>query len=89
MGASSVVGTFTFEVGANVDSVVIRVAAYKQKPTTVTINGTEYVIDVTNYSSDDGSYYEITIDTTSVKTVTVSTVSGKTRAMVDSITVVA
>lgn len=82
MGTSSVVGTFTFTVPENVSEVVIYAAKYKAKATKLVINGAEYTIDT---SSDVGTYTAITVDTSSVKTVTVSTASGACRAMIDKI----
>ena len=83
IGASSTAGSFSFTVDEDVTKVVIMVAKYKAKTTKITVNGTQYTI---NTSSNDGAYTAIEIDTTSTKTVTVSTVSGATRAMIDSIT---
>ncbi len=82
LGTSSVVGTFTFTVPSNVNSVVIKVAGYKANAGAVNINGTETAITT---KSDNGEYMEITVDTSTSKTVTVSTVSGKQRAMINSI----
>ncbi len=83
MGTGSKIGTLTFTVADDVNKVVIRVAAYKANAAKVTVNGTEY--DVSANKSNDGSYAEIVIDTSSAKTVTVATVSGAYRAMIDSI----
>ena len=84
LGTSSVVGTFTFTVPENVTSVVIRVAGYKAKTSKISINGG--AAQTLTTSSDNGEYQEIVIDTSTNKTVTVATVSGAVRAMVDSIT---
>ena len=46
------------------------------------INGTEYVLST---SSDDGAYEEITIDTSSVKTLEIATKSGACRVCIDEI----
>ena len=83
MGTGSKTGTLTFTVADDVNKVVIRVAAYKANAAKVTVNGTEY--DVSANKSNDGSYAEIVIDTSSTKTVTFATVSGAYRAMIDSI----
>ena len=82
LGTSSVVGTFSFTVGEDVDFVIIKVAQYKVKSTKVTVNGEEYTILT---ASNNGEYTEIKVDTSVNKTVTFSTVSGACRAMVDSI----
>ena len=83
MGSSSAVGSFSFTVDDDVTKVVIMVAKYKAKTTKISVNGTQHTITT---SSDDGAYTAIEIDTTSTKTVTVATVSGAVRAMIDSIT---
>ena len=82
MGTSSAVGTLSFTVDNTVNQVVIKIAKYKAKTSKVTINGTEYTL--TN-SSDNGAYDVITIDTSTTKTVTISTVSGACRVMLNSI----
>ena len=87
LGTSSAVGSFTFTVPADVSSVEIYVAKYKAKTTKVTINGgTAQTIST---SSDNGEYTAITVDTTTNKTITISTVSGATRCMIDKIVFVA
>lgn len=85
LGTSSAVGGFTFTVPSDVIQVIIRVAKYKDKTSKVNINGTEYTL---TQNSNAGAYDEITVDTSSSKTVNVTTVSGSARAMVNSITFV-
>ena len=82
LGTSSVVGSFSFTVGANVTEVVIYVAQYKANTTKVAINGTNYTIGT---ASSNGEYTPITIDTTTNKTITFTTVSGGVRCMIDAI----
>ncbi len=82
LGTSKAVGSFEFTVGTDVNSVVINVAKYKLKNSTIQINGTEYTI---SGESDNGVYDEIVIDTTITKKISITTVSGKTRCMIDSI----
>ncbi|MBE6586456.1 MAG: hypothetical protein E7645_08090, partial [Ruminococcaceae bacterium] len=82
VGSSKAIGSFAFTVGDDVDEVIIHVAKYKANKTTVKINGTQYTI---NTSSNDGEYTPITIDTSKTKTVTVATVSGATRCMINTI----
>lgn len=82
LGTSSVVGTVTFEVPSNVNAVIINAAKYKAKNTTIDVNGTQTTI---NTSSDNGEYTEVVVDTSTNKTVTITTVKGKTRVMIDSI----
>jgi hypothetical protein len=82
LGTSKVVGCFSFTVDEQVNSVVIRVAAYKKNTTMVNVNGVDYDIDLW---SNNGEYVEITVDTTENKTVNFTTVEGGVRAMIDSI----
>ncbi len=82
LGTSKAVGSFSFTVPDDVTNVVILVAQYKANATTINVNGTEYTI---NTASDNGEYTAITVDTTSNKTVTFTTVDGGVRAMINSI----
>ena len=82
LGTSSVTGGFSFTVPDDVTSVVIYVAKYKANTTKIQVNGTSYTI---NGASDNGVYDEIIVDTTATKTVTLTTVSGGVRAMVNTI----
>ncbi len=82
LGSSKATGSFTFTVGDDVDEVTIYVAQYKANKTTVQVNGTQYTV---NTSSNDGEYTPITIDTTATKKVTVATVSGAPRCMINTI----
>ena len=82
LGTSSKTGSFSFTVPDEVTSVVIYAAKYKANASKITVNGTAYTL--TN-ASNNGAYDEITVDTTSTKTVTFSTVSGGVRAMVNTI----
>ena len=81
-GSSSATGSCTFTVAENVTSVVIRIAKYKSNTTKITVNGTDYTL---TKNSNDGAYDEIVVDTSTEKTVTISTVTGGVRAMMDSI----
>ena len=82
LGTSSVVGGFQFTVPDDVTSVVIYVAKYKTNATNIKVNNTSYAL---TKNSNDGAYDEITVDTSSTKTVTFTTVSGGVRAMVNTI----
>jgi hypothetical protein len=82
VGSSKAVGSFTFTVPSDVTSVTFHVAKYKANNSAVTINGEKFT---PTGSSDDGAYEEFTVDTTTQKTVTVSTVTGSTRVMIDKI----
>lgn len=81
-GTSSVVGTLQFTVPEEVTSIVIYVAKYKSNTTKVSINGTTYTL---TQNSNDGKYDELTIDTSSNKTVKIATVSGGVRCMLNQI----
>ena len=82
LSSSKAVASFSFTVADDVDCVVFRVAQYKSNATKITINGTEYEITT---ASDNGEYTEIVIDTTEVKTISVLTVKGTHRVMIDAI----
>lgn len=84
LGTSSTAGSFTFTVPDDVTSVIIEVAAYKYKTATVTINGTAYTL---TGQSSNGVYDQITVDTSTNKTVSLEVTSGY-RAMVNTITYV-
>lgn len=81
-GSSSAIGSMSFTVPENVKEVIIYVAKYKSNTTKISINGTNYTL---TKNSDDGAYDEITIDTSSIKTITFTTVSGSARAMLNTI----
>ena len=82
VGSSKAVGSFTFTVPSDVDEVVIHAAGYKANNATVSVNGKQHSV---NTCSNDGVYTPITVDTTSTKTVTVSTISGATRCMINTV----
>ena len=81
-GSSSAVGSCTFTVPNDVTSVVLHVAKYKANATKINVNGTAYTL---SGASNDGAYDKITVDTTSTKTVSFTTVSGGVRAMLNQI----
>ena len=80
-GTGSSAGSCTINVPADVTSVVLHVARYKANSATVTVNGTAYTL---TKNSNDGAYDQITVDTTSKKTISFSVTSGK-RAMLNTI----
>ena len=82
LGTSSGIGSFSFTVPSNVNKVTIEVAQYKSNTTKVVINGTTHTITT---ASNDGAYTSIEVDTSSNKTVTITTVDNANRAMVNSI----
>ena len=83
LGTGSAVATFSFDVAADVNKVVIEIAAYKANTAKVVVNGVEY--DISACASNNGEYYTIVVDTTATKTVSLATVSGATRAMINTI----
>lgn len=86
LGTGSVAGTITFTVPANVNSVVIYAARYKNYADNnmIVVNGVSYTL---TKNSDDGEYEAITVDTTTNKTVTVASTTDATkpRCVVNSI----
>ena len=81
LGTSSKVGSFSFTVPENVTEVVIYVAGYKAATSTnIKVNGVSYSVKTT---SNNGDYTAITIDTTTTKTVTFTTVTY--RCLINSI----
>ena len=86
LGTGSAVGGFTFTVPAEVLSVRIAVAGYKANLASVTVNGQTTSVETT---SNAGVFTDIIVDTTSTKTVTLTTeAQPDERAMVNSITYV-
>ena len=82
LGTGSAAGKFSFTVGADVNQVIIYVAKYKTNTAKVTINGTTHTL---TKASNNGEYDVIVIDTSTTKTVTLTTVSGGYRAMINTI----
>ena len=85
LGTTKAAGSFSFTVPDDVGSVVIEVAKYKSNAAKIKVNDTDYTI---SSASDNGVYDEITVDTTTNKTVNFTTVSGGYRCMINSITYV-
>jgi hypothetical protein len=82
LGSSKATGGFSFTVPEDVDEVVIHAAKYKASNSTVIINDTRYSLTT---ASNDGEYTPLVIDTSKTKTVTVATVSGASRCMINTI----
>ncbi len=82
LGTSSADGLFTINVPDDVASVVIRAAKYKDNASVLSVNGETHSL---TKSSDNGEYDEITIDTSTAKTVSVSTTTGGKRCMINTI----
>lgn len=86
LGTSKAVGSFSFVVPDDVTSVIIKAAKYKDNTTKISIN--DGATQTLTKNSSDGAYDAITIDTTTIKTLNFTTVSGGARCMIDSITYV-
>ena len=83
LGASSKAASFNFTVPSDIVEVVIHIGKYKANTTKISINnGTTQTL---TKSSNDGEYDAITVDTSSTKTITLNTLSGGYRAMVNTI----
>ena len=83
LGTNSAAGKFTFTVGDNVTQVVIYIAKYKANTTKIKVNNGN--VQTLTKNSDNGEYDAIVIDTTTTKTISLTTVSGGYRAMVNAI----
>ena len=79
LGTSSKTCELSFTVYNDVNEVVIYIAQYKTNSGTVTINGETYELTT---SSNLGDYTAIVIDTTTIKTISLTT---NKRAMSDKI----
>ncbi len=83
LGSGSYAGKFTFTVPDNIKKVVLYIAGYKGDTAKITVNsGTAQTISTL---SNNGEYTAIEIDTSSVKTISFTTVSGGYRAMMNTI----
>ena len=83
LGTSSAAASLSFTVNSDVNTVVIYIAGYKDEKANIKINNsTEYEI---TSKSDEGNYTKVVVDTTTNKTVTLETLKGGYRAMIDSI----
>ena len=76
-GTSKLIGSLSFTVPEDVDSVVLHIAGYKANNAKYSINGgaTETLTEQAN----SNKYREVTIDASSEKTVTVATVASNYR----------
>lgn len=82
LGASSKAGSFTITVPDDVVSVIFNVAKYKANASKVKINGTTTTL---TKASNNGEYDALSVDTSTNKTITFTTVSGGYRCMINSI----
>ena len=85
LGASSKTASFALIVPEGVNKVILNVAAYKNKTSKIIINNVEYELKT---SSNDGEYTPIEIDTSKDNAISIETVSGATRCMINSIELV-
>ena len=82
LGTSKEIGSFKFEVPSDINKVIIYVAQYKANNTKLSVNGKQYTITT---ASNNGEYTAIEIDTTTIKSIEVATVSGANRCMINTI----
>ena len=82
LGTSKLTGSISFTAPADVDKVIINVAKYKNYASIVDVNGTQYTL---TKNSNDGEYDVIEVDVSTNKEVTLTTVTGGVRCMIDSI----
>lgn len=82
LGSSKSVGSFKMNVPADVTSVVFKVAQYKANATKISVGGQTHTIST---ASTNGAYTDITVDTTTTKSLTFTTVSGGVRCMINTI----
>lgn len=82
IGGSSKEGSFTISVPDDVTSVVIYAAKYKANTSKIKVNGTAYTL---SNNSNDGAYDEITVVTTTTKSISVASISGGYRCMINTI----
>ncbi len=82
LGTGSAAGKFSFTVPNNVTKVIIYIAGYKAETAKISVNNKNHTI---SSQSNAGNYTAIEVDTTSTKTVTLTTLSGGYRAMVNAI----
>ena len=81
-GTSSAVGSITFAVPDDVNSIQIYAAKYKTNTSVMVVNGASHTL---TKNSNDGEYDVITVDTSTNKTVTIATSSSGKRMMLDKI----
>ena len=85
LGSSSAIGSFSFTVPNNINKISFEITGYKAKTTKYSVNGgSAKTIDSVN-SSDNGTYETVEVDTSTNKTVSISTVSGGVRALINKI----
>lgn len=82
LGTGSAVGTLSFTVPSNIDQVIILVTGYKANNASVTINGSTQTIST---HSADSEYTNVTIDTSSNKSISVATTSSGYRCKINTI----
>lgn len=82
LGTSKGVASFDFTVPDEIVRVVFKVAKYRTNASKISVNRVTYIL---TKNSDDGEYEEITVDTSTIKTISFRTMSGACRCMIDSI----
>ena len=86
LGSSSKAGTFDITVADNVTKFIIRVKGYKSSKSIISVNGTNTTINANSSTTTvNGQCLEIEVDTSTNKTVSITTVTGGWRIAIDSI----
>lgn len=82
LGTTSKVGSFSFTVPSEIDQVVILTTGYKSNNASVVVNSKTY--SITTHSANN-EYTNISVDTSSNKSVTISTTSSGYRCKINTI----
>lgn len=82
LGSSSKTGGFSFVAPSDVTSVNLEIAKYKSNASTISLNGKQHTL---TKNSNDGEYDVFTVDTSTNKNISLTTVTGGVRAMVNAI----
>ena len=83
LGTSSAAGSFSFTAPSDITTVKIYVAAYKTTAAKISINSGD--AQTISSASNDGNYTAVSVNTSSSKSVSLTTVSGGYRAMINTI----
>ena len=82
LGTGNAAASFSMTVPDDVTAVVFYIAKYKTNTAKVSINGTTHTL---SKESNSGEYDEIEVDTSNTNTISLKTLSGGYRAMINTI----
>ena len=82
LGTASVVGGFDFDVPSEIDQVILLVTGYKSNSVTIKVNGSSK--EISTYSSNS-EYTNVIVDTSSSKTVSLTTTTTGYRCKINTI----